>query len=334
MAQASSSKNVLVTGATGFLGSRLVEHLAGFGGQYKILATGRKFSHPNKVDDKNVVYSLGDLSDKLFVKSLFENKIDIVINCASLAAPWGSRKLFEIANVNTQKNLIHSSCESSIERFVYISTPSIYFNNEDSFNITEDSPISKNRFGHYARTKFQAEQLLKESKLKHIILRPRALVGRGDTVIMPRLVRASKDGRLRIIGSGNNIVNLTSVGNMVEAIRLAMHSPYLDEDYNISNGEVVLLWDAINLILEHIGEPIVKKRIPYWLAHKIASFMELKAKISNSKQEPSLTKFGVKVLAKSLTFDISKAKNKLGYKVLQTNTEALEEFASWYKMSH
>ena len=330
MPNPSSSLNVLVTGATGFLGSRLVKYLAYNKSEYRILATGRKFSHPNKIEHERVKYSLGDLTDKLFVKSLFDNQIDVVINCASLAAPWGKLEKFQQANIITQENLIFEAEKSNINRFIYISTPSIFFNYEDAFNINENSPIPIELFSHYASTKLIAEEKLKASKLQYIILRPRALMGRGDTVIMPRLIRANSEGRLRIIGDGNNQVNITSVGNMVEAIRLAIHNEYLNEDYNISNGEDVRLWDIINTVLELIGQKRIEKKIPYWIAYQLASLVELKTKILRSKEEPRMTKFGVNILSKSATFDIKKAKEKLAYEVKQSNLDALHEFANWY----
>ncbi|MDG1720920.1 MAG: NAD-dependent epimerase/dehydratase family protein, partial [Bacteroidia bacterium] len=70
--------NVLITGATGFLGSRIVEHLVDEKKINHIIATGRKLSEINKVTSPNVEYILGDLQDRDFTKKLFEKGIDIM----------------------------------------------------------------------------------------------------------------------------------------------------------------------------------------------------------------------------------------------------------------
>ena len=322
--------NILITGATGFLGSKIVEHFVLQEPDAHIIATGRKFSSDNKISNPRVTYRLGDLANQSFVATLFDQEIDVVINCASLSSLWGKAEAYHKANVVTQENLINQSLKSNVSRFVYISTPSIYYNSKDSLNIKESDTPPSNKINHYARTKFEAEQILKMSGLNYIILRPRALVGKGDTVIMPRLMRAYEENKLKIVGSGENVVNLTSISNMVEAVRLCLHSLHLNEDYNITNGEPVKLWEAINTILELVKKPPVTQKVPYWFAYAVASILEFKAKILRSSEEPTLTKYSVGILTKSSTFDITKAREQLGYKVKQSSYEALEEFADWY----
>ena len=323
--------NLLITGATGFLGSRLIEHLLNQEADYKIIGTGRKFSHDNKWEHKDLSYHLGDLTDKQFVQSLFVNEIDLVINCASLAAPWGDYEKFYQANVLTQKYLIGESIKAEVERFIYISTPSIFFNNKDRLNITESDPVSKNFSNHYSNTKYQAEQLIREAGLPFVIMRPRVLIGRGDTLIIPRLIRSHKEGKLKIMGSGNNLSDVTSVINMAEAIRIAIHTSAINEDYNITNDQPVMLWDTINDIFEKLDLEKVKAKAPSWLLMLAAQFMEMKAKLSSKKEEPVLTKFGVAALTKSVTFNVDKAKKLLGYEPRQSTEEAIEEFVEWYK---
>ena len=321
---------VLITGATGFLGSRLVEGFVELPEFRSIIATGRKFTSDNRVDHPNVNYLLGDLADSSFVDTLFAEKVDVVVNCASLSSPWGSEESFYLANVRTQQNLIEASERAGVKRFVYISTPGIYFNFKDSLGIVEESPLPQKMVNKYAETKWKAECLIRKSSLSYVILRPRGLIGRGDTVIMPRLVRACEEKRLKVVGIGKNVVDLTSVSNMVEAIRLSIHTPNDKEDYNISNGDPVNLWDSIFSILDAIGVPKPGDRIPYKVLYGIAALMEFKSRLFGGG-EPVLTKYSVGVLATSFAFDISKAREKLGYVPHQTTTEAMEEFAQWYK---
>jgi len=108
--------NVLITGATGFLGGRILEEFSRRPEFNKILGTGRKFSTDNKVLAPNVEYLLGDLTNLDFVDSLFEQPIDVVINCAGLSSPWGSRDAFYQANYLTQKYLLEASERVGVKR--------------------------------------------------------------------------------------------------------------------------------------------------------------------------------------------------------------------------
>lgn len=180
--------------------------------------------------------------------------------------------------------------------------------------------------------KREAEILLENSEIPFIGIRPRALTGRGDTVIMPRLIRAYQEGRLRIIGDGKNIVDITSVENVADVLHKSIYSSEksLNQFYNITNDEPIELWKAIAMTLEQMGMQPPVKKLPYSLVVNIARFLEIKSKMTNGK-EPALTCYGVGTLAKNFTMDISKAKELLGYEPKVNNEEAIAEFVKWYK---
>ncbi|HEY5687629.1 MAG TPA: NAD-dependent epimerase/dehydratase family protein [Yeosuana sp.] len=322
--------NVLVTGATGFLGWRTLEVLVRDPDVKQILATGRTIKPTHTIKHEKVTYITGDLEDKTFVKSLLKNT-DTIVNAAALSSPWGDEHLFERANVHTQINLIEASKKYGIKKFVYISSPSLYFEYKDRFNVKEEDALPKKLVNQYAITKRKAEILLMKSGLPYVILRPRAIIGRGDTVIMPRLIRAFEEGRLKIIGDGKNIASLTSVENIANAILLSLKAqwPAINEIYNISNGAPVVLWDAISNVLNQLDKKAPTQKVPFRIVKLVAQFLELKSRLTN-KSEPALTQYGVGTLAMSLTMDITKAQNLLGYQPKVTTEEALDEFVKWY----
>jgi nucleoside-diphosphate-sugar epimerase len=323
--------HILLTGATGFLGFRTLEKLIIDSNIVKIIATGRTIKPSHHIINPKVTYELGDLSDTEFVKKVVSG-VDVIIHAAALSSPWGSYEMFHSANVKSIQNLIHFAELFGVKRFIYISTPSMYFNGKDRFNIKESNPLPHRFVNEYANTKRMAELELEQSNLDFISLRPRALTGRGDTVIMPRLVRAFDEGRLRIIGDGKNIVDLTSVENVVDAIHLSMFAPKeaLRQHYNITNGEPVVLWDKIRMVLAEMNRQLTDKKIPYTIVKSIAGAMEWKSKLTN-KKEPTLTVYGVGTLAKSFTMDISKARELLGYVPKVSTDEAIIEFVEWYR---
>ncbi|OJJ19350.1 hypothetical protein BKI52_21295 [marine bacterium AO1-C] len=322
---------ILLTGATGFLGFRTLEALIEMPEVSTIIATGRILKPTHTVDHPKVNYQLGDLTNEAFAQKLV-NQVDYIIHAAALSAPWGNYSAFEAANVHVQDNLIKAAQQNTIQRFVYISTPSIYYNGHHRLNVSEADALPTKFVNAYATTKRLAEIALEQSSLPYVILRPRALIGRGDTVIMPRVLRAYDAGRLKIIGNGQNLVDLTSVANVAEAIVLSLQvdDPGLNQVYNITNGKPVYLWKKIRLVLELMDKELPAKKIPYSLVSNIAQLMEWKAKLTNG-QEPTLTKYGVGTLAKSFTLDISKAKRLLGYAPKVSTDEAIREFVAWYQ---
>ncbi|UAM99212.1 NAD-dependent epimerase/dehydratase family protein [Polaribacter litorisediminis] len=321
--------HILLTGATGFLGWRTLEVLVQDPTIKHITASGRTLKPTHTIRHEKVTYVLGDLENKSFVDELFE-KIDCVIHAAALSSPWGDKKQFESANVKTQINLIENAKKHGVKRFIFISTPSLYFEYKDAFNVKEEDPLPKKFVNEYAKTKRKAELLLIDSGIPFIILRPRALIGRGDTVIMPRLIKANTEGKLKIIGNGKNMADLTSVENAANAIVLAVKAKgaAVNEIYHITNGKPIMLWKVIRDVLQQLGKKPPVKKVPFKIVKTLAKLLELKSRITNSS-EPTLTQYGVGTLAISMTLDISKAKNLLGYEPKVTTKEAIHEFVKW-----
>ena len=322
---------ILLTGATGFLGYRTLEYLVGFNYINSIIATGRKLDPCRRINHKKIKYVLGDLTNSYFVNEITQN-IDVIINTASLSSPWGSIKKFTRANILTQEHLIDSAIKQQIDRFIYISSPSIYYDGNDRFNVKEDDELPEKFINNYSKTKRAAEVLLENSKLNYIVLRPRAIIGRGDTVIMPRLIKANSLGKLKIIGDGNNKVDLTSVLNVAHAIELSIKAKQeaCNQCYNVTNGEPIELWKYINKVFEKLNIKKIENKIGINSANLAALFFEFTSKYF-TVNEPVLTSYSVGVLSKNLTLDISKAKSLLKYTPIINTDSSLDEFVKWYK---
>ena len=181
---------ILLTGATGFLGFRTLEKLIEIHSITKIIATGRVLKKTHRINHPNVTYILGDLTDKKFVEKVVA-QVDYIIHTAALSSPWAKYEEFRDANLISMINIIEAAKLNRINKFIFISTPSLYFNSSHRFNIKESDPLPRKFINAYAETKRQAEIELEKSSIPYIIFRPRALTGRGDTVIMPRLIKTN-----------------------------------------------------------------------------------------------------------------------------------------------
>ncbi len=330
-----STHSIVVTGAGGFLGGRLVKHLVALYPEATITATSRRRDRQQEFEQAGIRFMAGDLSEEAFCEVLTQGAT-AVVHCAALSSPWGKEEAFLAANVGTTQNLLNASLKNGVKRFIFISTPSIYFNYTNRFQIRESDPLPRKMVNHYACTKLIAEKLVLAQNtqgIETVALRPRAIIGAEDTVIFPRLMKAYEEKKLKVIGDGTNTVDLTNVRNVLEAVvcSLQADTSAMGEAYNITNGAPVVLWEEINYLLDQLKLPPLRKKVPAGLVMAIASLMEWKAKIVHPDKEPTLTRFGIGVLAYSITMDISSACEKLGYKPVQTTREGINEFIEWYK---
>ena len=328
-----SRSTVFIAGGTGFLGTRLAEELINQEFVGKIIIGGRSIKPESELIHPKVSYRLGDMKDDEYLTGLFhENTIDIAVNCVSKTSIWGKYDEFYKENVVTQQHLINLCEKHHVKRYIYISSPAIYFDFREQLNITEQYPLPKRFANNYARTKYESEQLLKNCKIPYIIIRPRAYTGRGDTVMMPKVIQAARDKKLLIIGDGKNVVDICPVANIVNAIVLSIKSPLsaCNKAYNIGYGKPIPIWQAISSILVKLGYEPPRKKIPFWFIYSIVVMTEFIYSLFKLKKEPRFTRYSISSLAKSVTFDISLARKNLGYESVMTIEEAINEFVEWY----
>ncbi|MCA9837223.1 MAG: NAD(P)-dependent oxidoreductase [Trueperaceae bacterium] len=322
---------VLITGATGFLGEKLALHLHDEG--LEVLATGRNLAKAQGLITKGIRFKQADLTDQTSVQNLVKNQHQI-IHCAALSSPWGKYEAFYQANVVATENLLQAALAEGLERFIHLSTPALYFSQSSRLNVREDAEQVAPQ-NAYIATKRLAEQRVDDAYaqgLATISLRPRAIYGPGDSSILPRLLKRLEQGRLPILGDGQNLVDLSYVDNVVDAVLLAVDAPEhcLGKKYNITNGEAVRLWDKIFTLCDllHLKRP--RRKVPKQLALVMARAMEIVYGSLPRQPEPPLTRYTVGLLVHSMTLDISAAQKELSYEPRVSTDEGLERFlASW-----
>jgi len=325
---------VLVTGATGFLGGALTRRLHNMG--WHVTALGRNAAKLDQLEREGLRVLQHNLKDKSSMIAACKDQ-EIVFHCAALPSPWGNFEAFYQANVIGTRNVIRGCEEQKVKRLVYVSTPSLYFGYSSRVNVKETDELPE-PVSNYAATKILAEQELDEAfarGLATIAIRPRAIFGPGDTVIFPRLIPRLQSGRLPILGDGENVVDLTYIENVVDALLLCAESPAntLGKKYNISNDEPVKIWKLIERICDELDLPHPKRKISYRTANAAASVLELIYTLIPTHPEPPLTRVSVSMMANSTSVDISAARNELGYQPKVSIDEGVEKFMRWWKES-
>ncbi|MEN9611703.1 MAG: hypothetical protein RLZZ628_2517 [Bacteroidota bacterium] len=330
---------ILITGATGFVGGRFLE---AFGQQYgveNVVGTGR---NPEQIlfwNTKGVKIEQGDLANKSFTDELLrKGQFEVVVHVAAKSSPWGSYDSFYQSNVVATRHLLDAAAETGVKKFIFISTPSVYFNFSHRFGVRESDPMDYPFVNNYTKTKYESECLVRqyaeEKGLFTVILRPRAIVGRGDTVIAPRVLNAYQQGKLKIIGDGKNIADFTSVANLAQAALLATRAGERcnGQIFNITDGNPQPIWKIVDFILKEMKFTTPLKSISYPIAYSAAWLSESVHEVFMPDKEPALTCYGIGILHYSLTMNIEKAKDLLGYEPQIDTYNSLREFAKWYAL--
>ncbi|WP_321503424.1 NAD(P)-dependent oxidoreductase [Breoghania sp.] len=317
--------NVLVTGATGFLGGHVVERLARQG--RSVLAHGRDGRKCEALEAAGHTVMRGDLS--LGFEPDFgprSGKIDAIIHCAALSAPFGRLRDFQRANVEATSNLVTFARQQEVRRFVLISSPSVYFTCADQLGVREDGVLPK-PFTPYARTKREAEKIvLAANDIGPIVLRPRGIYGRGDTALVPRLIHAANKGPLPLFRKGAARTDLTYVDDVVSAVLCALNAPAAvnGEVLNISGGEVLPIREVADAACRRAGITPRWKPMPFTPALMAAAMLERACLMLPRAPEPPVTRYGLGLFAFAQSLDITKARTLLGWRPEIGFAEGLE----------
>ncbi|KZZ63385.1 hypothetical protein A3762_12375 [Oleiphilus sp. HI0125] len=325
--------NVLITGASGFIGGRLASYLLD-NGVYKVRGTGRSQALVEQFSGEAVECLIGDLSDVEFTNQLTKN-IDVIVHCAGLAGTWGDYQDYYQANVLSTQLLADSAKKNGVMRFINISSPSIYLNFEHQLDVKEDY-LPAEFSNHYARTKYEAEVLVQAAhseSFQTISLRPRMVIGAGDNNIFPRLLNMQKQGLLKQVGDGQNIVSMTSIQNLLVLIEQCFDAPSkaMGRAYNVSNAQPEKLWEVIDQLFVAMEMSTKRPSVPFKLAFTLARCNAFLKKLFRVKKEPGLLPVPVSVMGKSMTLNIDEAKMRLHYQPTETAHDSVEEFISWWK---
>ncbi|MFG0255903.1 MAG: NAD-dependent epimerase/dehydratase family protein, partial [Rhodopirellula sp. JB053] len=162
-----------------------------------------------------------------------------------------------------------------------------------------------------------------------VSLRPHLIWGNGDPHLLPRLLDRARSGRLRIIGDGENRIDTVHVTNAaaahVNAIDALASNPddAAGRSYFIAQDEPVKCWQWISQLCEKFDAPVPTKKISYQAAYAIGAGLESIYRSLRRSDEPPMTRFVAAQLAKDHYFDITAAKERLGYRPTVTMTDGL-----------
>lgn len=245
------SMKIAITGSNWFVGSHLVQY---FSANHDIIAFQRQ---KNKLQ-RNIIYKKWDITEAYY----WEFDCDVFIHAA---ADTGYEKPMDqmlIQNVISLANVLDVVHRSNCKHLIYISTSSVY--QWIYGHIDEQVSIDqKNLINSYSFTKFQAEKYLQQYLHKNIrltILRPRAIYGEWDRVLIPNILRYQIFWRLVLLWNWENITSLTDIKYLIHAIDTIIHKQTSSfEIFNIADREAKKMWDIYTeLAVKHDLRGIIK----------------------------------------------------------------------------
>jgi len=319
------SELCLVTGAPGWLGTRLVERLCQLKRKVRCLVLNPRLSKHLKEMGAQIVK--GDVTDKSTLYKALDGVYE-VIHCAGIIHP---KKIKDFYLVNTEgtRNLLEISVKGGVKKFIYISSNSAQGRNIDRDTLmTEDG--EHRPYMSYGKSKLIAEQIVKEFYEKHdlftVIIRPCWYYGPGQPDRQTKLMRMIKSARPLLFGGGKNLRSMSYIDNIIDAILLA-------ENKDVANGKTYWIADETpyttleiyQTIADILGVELKPRFIPSFISALLRFGDNILQRIGVYNQ---LIHVGGE-MTENIACSIEKAKRELGYKTKISLKEGMEISIDW-----
>lgn len=321
---------VIVTGGTGFIGSHLVNRLLEAG--HSVSVPVRKESNTEWLSHQGVKKVTIDLTDIEKVKKLLED-IDIVFHLASIrGSGWAyDDTLIWDTNVRITDNLLRASVDGS-KHFIYVSSVSVHGHLNGK---TADEEYPYRPVTMYGRSKQESEKLVskyhKADGLNTTVIRPVITYGPHDTWgMIPKLIRLIDSDRYLTVGSGRNRVHLIYIDDLIDGLVLTMNRPgCFGEAFILAGERPITINSLVRIVEKTLNKSVPKLHVPLPFAKTAAFFMEFVSKRVLKSKEPVVTRDKVDIMTVDRAYDISKAKEVLGFTPEIDYEDGLERTVSW-----
>lgn len=331
----------VITGATGLLGSHVVENLVARG--ERVRAFVRATSDTAFLKALGVELAVGDLTDRDAFRKAIEGA-DIVYHCAARVRDWGPWSAFQADIVDATTLAVEVAAVVGVGRFLHVSSISAYGHPAGAYGpttdalqeFTEDTPLGQHPaiWDYYPQAKTITDQRVQQSPLPWTIVRPSSLYGVRDRSMLPRAMKALAAGRVALIGSGDNQLNLVYAGDVAEgAVRAANAPAALRRAYNLTSPGEISQREFLDLLTTELGIPPVRRRVPYRLAYWGGLFSEIVGKLIRIQRSPHLTRHGIGLMGRSTRFSSRRAHDELGWRPAMPIQKGLRLALDWQKQT-
>jgi nucleoside-diphosphate-sugar epimerase len=316
--------DLLITGATGFIGSHLVEALARRGIVARALV--RATSDRSLLERFGMEWTIGDLGDPLALRRAVAD-VDTVVHLAAATRTLRATGFQEVNTAGTLRLIEAMEAGGGRRRMVYLSSlaaagpsqgPSVGAEHEDR-------PLTT-----YGRSKLEGERvLLGRPGVEGVVLRPPAVYGPRDRDLLS-FFKLARWGVLPVMGPAGRRVQMVHARDVAEALVQAMETPDVSGVYSIAEP-VAYRWDEVlELVAAAVGRRGRRVRVPDALLHAAAGITQAVARATRRPATLDREKV-LELLADGWVCDTEAARRDLGFVASIPLAEGLRETASWYR---
>ncbi len=324
-------EKILITGASGFIGSFIVEEALNRG--FEVWAAVRKSSSRQFLQDERLRLIELDLGSENRLKEQMKDcRFDYVVHAAGVTKCLNKAD-FRRINTEGTKHLVKalSALDMPLKRFVYLSSLSIMGAIREQQPYTEilesDTPKPNTAYG---KSKLEAEQWLETQNIPYIILRPTGVYGprERDYFMMAKSIKAHTDFA---VGYKQQDITFVYVTDVVQAVFLALEKGQTGRKYFLSDGEVYQSSTFSDLIRHELGNPWwIRITAPIWLLRIITFFGEFVGHLTGQVTALNNDKYNI-MRQRNWRCDIEPARQELGYQPKVKLEEGVRRSIQWYK---
>ena len=319
---------ILVTGGSGFLGSRLVPRLVAEG--HEVFAMARSSAADDKVRSLGATPVRGDMDNP---GGMAMPPVNAVIHLAAHFRFAGPRAPYFRVNVDGTKALLKAAQAAGVSSFVYLTAAAVIMDDRGSpiCNADERTPTFPDSFSPYIASKATSEAgVLAANRpgFRTIAIRPPGIWGPGDA-FSRNIPHAIRSGQFAFIGRGDYPYSTCHVDNVAEALICALDRGEGGKAYFVRDPDNTTFRAFVDGLAKLQGLSIDKLRsVPHAMAFFMGRLMELGARLRRSHQDPPLTRTMVRLIGREFTIDDSAARRDLGYVGRITRLEGLASYGA------
>jgi nucleoside-diphosphate-sugar epimerase len=319
---------VLVTGATGFTGGHLARTLRRRG--YDVAALVREPSKAADLEREGITVVPGDLRDRTALQRAVSGS-EVIYHIAAIYRQAGLPEAeYRQVNAESVRTLIEAAHGGGVRRVVHCSTVGVH-GDVESPPANEDAPLRPGDV--YQQTKLEGERNARDAAartgIELVIVRPSGIYGPGDRRLL-KLFRGIVRRRFVTLGHGNIYYHLTFIDDLVEGFRLCGEvQRAAGRTYILAGSELTTLNVLTALIAQEAGVPPPTWHLPVWPFRAAGALCELAC--APFGIEPPIYRRRVDFFTKSRAFDITRAREELGFAPSVTLREGIRRTLAWYR---
>ncbi|UCD63728.1 MAG: NAD-dependent epimerase/dehydratase family protein [Candidatus Zixiibacteriota bacterium] len=323
-----NGKTILVTGATGLIGSYVTERLLQEGGTVRAYV--RHAPKAQSLESLGAEIVVGDIADQSSVSRAVKG-CQLVFHFAGVIGnKFKPRSYFDAVNVEGTRIVAEAASEEGIDGFVHTSTVGVYGLNAKA-DTDERSPHVPSR-DPYCDTKLQAERIVRDlfhrRHLPCVIVQPSAVYGPGDETWTLYPIELMRTGRMVLVSGGRGLIQPIYITDLVDGILLAARHGRAGESYILSGSEVVTIREFFGYYAGLLNRGSIPS-VPGWLALGLATLFEC---VSGVIHKPMpFTRCAVRGTMMHATYNIDKAVRELGFNPKMRLEQGMACVDEWLK---